>query len=626
MVAHLPFYVAVIDREHRYVWANQLDKTLDRTRVIGCTNESFIHESCQKLAYDTIEVVFETQQSGYYEALAYREGEMETWYGVRLVPLPSDEGGPGRALMVATDITLRRKAEAAMRESETRFRLLTEASPDYVTVLDHERRVEYLNRDPPSNTLRREHLLGKRIDDFMRPEERARVVEAIQRVLDTGIAESFDNHGFESERPYIARVLPLPMADGRPRALMVSTDVSAQRAAEEQRRTLEARLSHAQKLESVGQLAGGVAHDFNNMIMIVSLHLEAARDFAEHGELESVKRELDQIEIAAKRAADLTRQLLAFARRQPHQPRAIRASEVASGALRLLSRVMPASIKLMLDVHAPDAWLMADAGLIEQVITNLCVNARDALADRPGSITIEVAQRQVEASEHELAAPGPYVTISVSDTGPGIAPTDLPRIFEPFFTTKPPGKGSGLGLAMVHGIVQQHSGFVTVESRPGDGATLTVFLPEVSAGKARELTQQRASKSLEPARILIAEDEPMVRRLIAGLLRRAGHSVVEAENGAQALRIVQTTNEPIDLLILDAVMPEMGGKECYERIHALRPDVPAIFSSGYSADVLPPEFLTEHGLRLIAKPYDGSTLIQAVEETVARSRQRREPR
>jgi two-component system, cell cycle sensor histidine kinase and response regulator CckA len=626
MVAHLPFYVAVIDREHRYVWVNQIDRTLDVSRVIGCPNESFVHEQYRKHAFDTIEHAFETQQPTYYEALAYGDGQLETWYGVRIVPLPRDESGPGRALLVSTDITLRRKAEAALRESEARFRLLNEASPDYVSVLDHERRIEYLNRDPPSRSVRREQMLGKRIDDYFRPDERDRIVEAIQRVLDTGVAVTFDNHGFESNRPFSVRVLSLPPADGHPRALMVSTDVSAQRAAEEQRRALEARLAHAQKLESVGQLAGGVAHDFNNMIMIMSLHLEAARDFAEHGQLDAVKRELDQIEIAAKRAADLTRQLLAFARRQPHQPRAVRASEIASNALRLLSRVMPASIKLVLDVHAPDAWLLADSGLIEQVITNLCVNARDALADNPGSITIAVAQRVVEAFEHELASPGPYVTISVADTGPGIPPADLPRIFEPFFTTKPPGKGSGLGLAMVHGIVQQHSGFVTVNSRPGQGATLTVFLPEASPGKVRELTQPRAAKSPEPARILIAEDEPMVRRLIAGLLRRAGHSVVEAENGLQALRVVQTTNEPIDLLILDAVMPEMGGKECYERIHALRPEVPAIFSSGYSADVLPPEFLAEHGLRLIAKPYDGNTLIQAVEDAIACSRQRREPR
>jgi two-component system, cell cycle sensor histidine kinase and response regulator CckA len=624
IVTHLPFYATLVDREHRFVWVNQFDKTLGVGDVIGQTTESFVHESYQRVVYDTIERAFETQQTTYYEALAYAEGEMETWYGVRVVPFPPDEQGSSRALLVSTEISARRNAEAALRASEARFRLLTEAGPDYVTVLDHERRCEYLNRDPPGGRYRREELLGQRIDEFLRPEERERVVQCIQHVLETGCVENFDNHGLDSNHPYIVRVLPLPPVDGQPRALMVSTDISAQRAADEERRALEARLAHAQKLESVGQLAGGVAHDFNNMIMIISLHLEAARDLAQRNQLEAVKRELDQIEIAAKRAADLTRQLLAFARRQPHQPRAVRASEVASGALRLLSRVMPASIKLQLDVHSADAWLMADAGLIEQVITNLCVNARDALADRPGSIIIQVAQRMVAPGEHDLAAPGRYVTISVSDTGRGISPIDLPRIFEPFFTTKPPGKGSGLGLAMVHGIVQQHSGFVTVQSRPGQGATFTVFLPEVPENSAKQRERHELANSNGPARILIAEDEPMVRRLIANLLRRAGHSVLEAENGAQALRIVEGTNEPIDLMILDAVMPEMGGKECYERIHALRPEMPAIFSSGYSGDVLPPEFLAEHGLRLIAKPYDSHTLLEVVEETVARSRQRQE--
>jgi two-component system cell cycle sensor histidine kinase/response regulator CckA len=356
------------------------------------------------------------------------------------------------------------------------------------------------------------------------------------------------------------------------------------------------------------------------------LHLEAARELAQNGQIDSMTRELDQIEIAAKRAADLTRQLLAFARRQPHQPRAVLASDLATSAVRLLSRVIPASIKLQMEIRAPEAWLMADAGLIEQVIMNLCVNARDALADKPGSITIEVSRQLVEDAEPQLAAPGPYVTIGVTDDGPGIPDALLPRIFEPFFTTKAPGKGSGLGLSMVHGIVTQHSGYVTVDTQPGRGTTLTVFLPEVAADAAREPAPADRAKVPVRARILIAEDEPMVRRLIANLLRRAGHAVVESENGAQALRTVQTTHEPFDLVILDAVMPEMGGKECYERIHALVPELPAIFSSGYSAEVLPSGFLREHGLRLIAKPYDGKTLLDAVDDTIVRSRQQQASR
>jgi two-component system cell cycle sensor histidine kinase/response regulator CckA len=621
IVAHLPFYAAVIDRDHRYLWANQIDKTLDLSQVIGQTNESFVHESCRELSHAAIERAFKNERVTYYEALAYREGEMETWYGIRVVPLPADEVGKVRALLLSTDVTLRRKAEAALRESEARFRLLTEALPDFVVVLDHERRCEYLNRDPPMQAMRRDQMLGTLIDDYVLPQERERIVDAIQRVLDTGCAASFDLLGSDAKRTFIGRVVPLPPVDGRPRAVMVNTDISPQRAAEEERRALEARLAHAQKMESVGQLAGGVAHDFNNMIMVMGLHLEAARELAHDGEIDSMCHELDQIEIAAKRAADLTRQLLAFARRQPHQPRAVLASDLAASAMRLLTRVIPASIKLQTEIRAPEAWLMVDAGLIEQVITNLCVNARDALADQPGSITIEVGQHTVLESEHRLAAPGPYVSIAVSDTGPGISPADLPRIFEPFFTTKAPGKGSGLGLSMVHGIVSQHAGFVTVDSQVGHGATLTVFLPEVAPAKITVAAPLGLAKQPERARILIAEDEPMVRRLIANLLRRAGHAVVEAENGARALRIVQTTPEPFDLLILDAVMPEMGGKECYERIHALQPKLPAIFSSGYSADMLPSGFLREHGLRLIAKPYDGKTLLEAVEQTVVRSRQ-----
>jgi CheY-like chemotaxis protein len=358
--------------------------------------------------------------------------------------------------------------------------------------------------------------------------------------------------------------------------------------------------------------------------MVIGLHLEAARELSQSGQLDAMKLELDQIENAAKRAADLTRQLLAFARRQPHQPRSVLACDLAANAIGLLRRVIPASIKLEADVQAPEAWLMADAGFIEQVIMNLCVNARDALGVQSGTITVQVAEQVVGESKHPLATPGRYVAMSVSDTGPGIPPADLPRIFEPFFTTKAPGKGSGLGLAMVHGIVSQHSGFVTVDSQPGHGATLTVFLPLATPSPAHRPETTQSAKLPAHARILVAEDEPMVRQLVVRLLQRAGHSVVAAENGALALRIVQTTKEPFDLLLLDAVMPEMGGKECYERIHALYPELPAIFSSGYSADMLPAGFLSEHGLQLIAKPYDSKTLLDAVEQTVVRSRARKQ--
>jgi two-component system, cell cycle sensor histidine kinase and response regulator CckA len=621
LVAHLPFFAVMIDREHRYVWVNRLDGTLDLAQVIGHTVESHCHASYQTHVGEQLDRAFDTQQPVYYETLGYAEGEMETWWGVRVVPLPPDEDDRERALLLSTDVTQRRKAEDALRESEARFRMLTESSPDFVIILDQDRRCEYVNRDPVGVPVTREQMLGRRIDDFARPDEQQLVVQRIQSVLDSGGVAEFEMHGAHSGRAYVSRVLPLPASGDKPRALLVTTDVTEQRAAEAHRRSLEARLSQAQKMESIGQLAGGVAHDFNNMIMIMSLHLEAAREFARTGQHEQTRRELDQIESASKRAAELTRRLLAFARRQPHSPRAVRAADFAASAVRLLSRLIPASIRLELNVLAKDAWVMADASLIEQVIMNLCVNARDAIGDRGGMIRVQLARRTIQdASSSPHVPPGKYVTLAVSDDGQGIAEADLPRIFEPFYTTKPTGQGTGLGLSMVHGIVIQHQGFVTVDSKLGEGSVLTVYLPEVAESQPSEAPVAAEQPSAERGRILVAEDEPMVRRLIGNLLRRAGHAVVEAENGVHALGLVRASREPFDLMVLDAVMPEMGGKECYERIQELQPGLPAIFSSGYSGDMLPSAFLREHGLLLIAKPYESKTLLDAVDQVLVRRR------
>jgi CheY-like chemotaxis protein len=261
--------------------------------------------------------------------------------------------------------------------------------------------------------------------------------------------------------------------------------------------------------------------------------------------------------------------------------------------------------------------------LFEQVIMNLCVNARDAIGDRRGLIRVQLARQTVldgNSSRSNVPA-GNYVTLAVSDDGQGIAAADLPRIFEPFYTTKATGQGTGLGLSMVHGIVTQHQGFVTVDSTVGKGSVLTVYLPEVAA----EPKRSEPPAAIQPSapsrgRILVAEDEPTVRRLLGNLLRRAGHAVIEAENGAHALRLVKASSEPFDLMVLDAVMPEMGGKECYERVQELHPGLPAIFSSGYSGDLLPSAFLREHGLQLIAKPYDSKMLLDAVEALLHRRR------
>ena len=621
----------MVERDYTMVWTNRLDPTLDMSAVVGHSMFEFMDESCWPEVKRELNRCFECGELGYYEVCGYDGGAMAAWYGTRVVPLPADEFGRVRALLLSTDITQRHLAEEALRESEGRFRMLTEVSPDFVTIVDREHRVTYQNRDPPAAAgVTKETLLGRQIEEFISPEHRALVAGAIDAAFRSGTTASVEFVAQHSKRMYTSRLLRLPDATHGERTVMVSMDVTTQRLAEAERRGLEAQLFQAQKMESIGQLAGGVAHDFNNMITVMALHLETACEFTDRGELEATRGELVHIAAATKRAAELTGQLLAFARRQPHQPRAVLASELATNAVRLLSRLIPASIKLECSIEAPDVWVMADAALIEQVITNLCVNARDAIGRERGSIVVGVSRRDVAENEllgsiqpdapgRVLLPGGQYVAISVRDTGSGIRESELQRIFEPFYTTKPAGQGTGLGLAMAHGIVTQHQGFLTVDSKLGFGSTFTVYLPRAAQKEQPVAATPSATRRRSRATILVAEDEPMVRRLVVNLLRREGHEVIEADNGARAVEMVCELEGPLDLLFLDAVMPEMDGKETYERIVALRPGVRAIFSSGYAGDMLPSAFIEAHGLRLVPKPYDTKTLLAAVDAALNRS-------
>ncbi|CAN5897341.1 hypothetical protein BH11MYX4_BH11MYX4_24030 [soil metagenome] len=376
-----------------------------------------------------------------------------------------------------------------------------------------------------------------------------------------------------------------------------------------ERAELERKLASRQRLESLGQLAGGVAHDFNNLLTVIL----ATTSMLSADEEDPVRRDdLQVITDAVERAAELTRRLLALGQRQPLRLVASDSSAILRSVVGLLRRVIPADISVDLLTREELPAILAEPSQIEQVITNLCLNARDAMP-AGGRITItteSMAIGEAFVAEHPWARAGQYVLVRVTDSGTGMAKDVVERIFEPFFTTKSEGRGTGLGLAVCRGIVEQHGGLLHVYSELGVGSTFNVYLP-VADRAARVIQPEEATAAPSGTeRVLVADDQPWVRRVVERILTRAGYVVVGVANGRQAVEAA--TREPFDLVILDAVMPELGGRAAYEQIREAIPDVRVLFASGYGAEELTARFLADTDVPLLRKPFDPNLLLRTV--------------
>jgi two-component system cell cycle sensor histidine kinase/response regulator CckA len=394
-------------------------------------------------------------------------------------------------------------------------------------------------------------------------------------------------------------------------------DITEQKQAEETRAILEAQLLQAQKLESIGRLAGGIAHDFNNLLSAIIGFGEILKlDLPPDNHCSSYVGEILK---AADRGATLTKQLLAFSRRQILQPRVLNLNEIVLGLETMLQRLIGENIDLQVSLAPELGCLKADPSQVEQVIVNLAVNGRDAMPDG-GKLTIETANidlDEIYAEQHKSVTPGPYVLLAVSDTGHGMQLDTLPHIFEPFYTNKEHGKGTGMGLATVYGIVKQSGGDIWVYSEPGKGSIFKIYLPRVEA--APEVEEKRVLPERElrgHETILLVEDEELVRTMLSEALRRYGYQVLEATQGSEAISLLTEYHSPVGLLLTDVVMPEMSGQVLAERMVEINPDLKVLFTSGYSDNAIVRHGILRPGVHFIQKPFTIVALLQKIREVL----------
>jgi PAS domain S-box-containing protein len=523
--------------------------------------------------------------------------------------------GQSAVLLHVRDITDRKLAEAALRSSEMLFHSVWENSVDGMRLTDENGNIvavndafcklvgmsrEELEGKPFTVIFADAELIGQMLEEFRR-RFRDRVIEKQRErrltLRNGNLVILEDTSSFVELR-------------GQPPLLLgLFRDLTAQKRLEEQ-------LRQSQKMEAIGQLAGGVAHDFNNILTVI--HGHASLLMAGSSLTGASARSAQQISQAAERAATLTRQLLTFSRRQVMQPRQLDMNEVVGNMTKMLGRILGEDIALQLNYCPQLALVQADAGMMEQVLLNLAVNSRDAMP-KGGLLTIKIGVREVEArhlAELPEARAGRFVCLSVIDTGCGIAPENLRRIFEPFFTTKEVGKGTGLGLATVYGIVKQHQGWIEVESERGKSAIFKVFLPS-SRETAKSADDRPAEKAVRGGTetILVVEDEAPVRELVCNLLAGHGYHILQAESGLKALEVWQESKNRIDLVLTDLVMPNhLNGRELAEKLWAEQPRLKVIFTSGYSADVVGKDFVLRRGLNYLQKPYHPHKLALAVRD------------
>lgn len=626
----LPACVFQKDLSNRVLWANRAwieNAGKSRDQVIGQScYDIFSHEVAERFAQDDTEVIRSNRpKTDILVSMPLPDGTVR-WHAVRKIPWHGRDGRVVGVLGCSLDVTSLHETEEALRHSEKRFRTLFGASPLGIVLSDERGRI--VDANPACM-----RLLGYSLEELRGLPSLTSLLagndvaagQAWLRALAVA-GSGMPPREFTSLRrdgeTVCTRHVGAVVRDEAGRFLY-SLDIIEDMT---ETKRLEERLRHSQKIEAIGRLAGGIAHDFNNLLQVVlSCTGEAITGLSESAPLRLPLRQSEQ---AARRAASLTRQLLAFSRQQVLQPARLDLQHLVQELLSLLNRLIGETVCVDFQPGEKAAPVLADANQIEQILTNLCVNARDAMP-RGGVLTLSIREMTLGAEDCaslDLLQPGIYVAVQVQDTGEGMDEGTLARAFDPFFTTKAVGKGTGLGLAVAYGIARQHGGTISASSQPGQGSTFTLLLPRCDQAASPATTPKVAEPPPDGRgeTILVAEDEALVRDICRRMLERAGYHVLAAGNGLEAVRMVEANPGTIDLLVFDAVMPIMGGREAFETICLEHGPMPCVFVSGYESHDTEGASAPGSTPRLLHKPYEREQLLEAVREALANQHQNTE--
>ncbi len=620
LIEHAPAALAMFDRDMRYLAVSRrwlADYKLEGQDLLGRSHYEVFPEIGEKIKQHHLRglagEVLRSDEDRFVRAdgsVQYLRWEMHPWRDGR--------GAVGGIVIFTEDVTPQKQAETALRESEERFRTLVDGAPEGIFVQADGR---FLFVNPALvrmlGAARPEDLIGQDILGLIAPEYHAAVRERIRRQLETGELSP------PMEQEYLrldgARVqvettaVPVRFA-GRDAHLVFIRDVAERRRIEAEKQNLQAQLVQAQKMDSIGRLAGGVAHDFNNMLGVILGHADLA--LGKTDAASPLLNSLQEIRKAAVRSSDLARQLLAFARKQTIAPKPLDLNETVAGMLAMLRRLIGENVELAWQPCPTPARVKMDPSQIDQILANLCVNARDAIGDH-GRVAIATALAAFDedyCSSHAGFVPGDYVMLAVGDNGCGMDAETLLRLFEPFFTTKEIGKGTGLGLATVYGIVKQNNGFIDVDSQVGRGSTFKIYLPRLRDAPPPEPPAAPPPLPTGHETILLAEDDPALLKMTQMMLERIGYHVLPAPSPEEALRLARQNAGRIDLLMTDVVMPGMNGRHLSQTLLADQPGLKRLFMSGYTADVIARHGVLEPGVHFIAKPFTPAELAHQLRE------------